>query len=189
VLPAPLHAATPTSSPGADGERGVPHARHAARVHGADARGAHHHGPLRRRPSCAGRRADGPPHRVATRIRGLRQGRLARRVRPPLGRRLAEHRRREVRLGERAGGVAHRPGEHRASAPQHRDRVGVAERVAKLVRHEHRRPAGVHPAPQPAEQLLRFVGAQHGARLVEDEDARRARQRLDDLEPLLRRHG
>jgi hypothetical protein len=51
VLPAPLDRRDPGELAGPQRERGVAHARHAARVHGADARGAHHHG-RSARPSC-----------------------------------------------------------------------------------------------------------------------------------------
>jgi len=70
----------------------------------------------------------------------------------------------------------------------HRDGVGDGLHLAQLVGDEHYRRAGVAQLADDVEQLIRFLRGKHCRRLIENEDVRVTRQRLDDLDTLLRAH-
>jgi len=95
-----------------------------------------------------------------------------------------DHQRRQG-LGGRA---RRRRGRDDAPAAQHRDAVGDLEHLVQLVRDEDDRAAvGGHGA-QRREQRVRLLRGQHRRRLVEDQDARVAVERLEDLDALLLAH-
>ena len=84
-----------------------------------------------------------------------------------------------------AGG---RRGDDVAAVAQHGDAVGDGAHLVQLVRGvEDRHPVRAQPLDL-AEQHLRFLGGQHGGRLVQDQHAGVARQRLGNLHHLLLRH-
>ena len=71
------------------------------------------------------------------------------------------------------------------AAPDHRDPIGDLEDLVELVADEDDRvPVGRQTA-QDREDLLGLLWGEDGGRLVEDEDARLAVERLEDLDPLL----
>ena len=76
-------------------------------------------------------------------------------------------------------------GQHDRAAPQDGHVVGVGERLAQLVRDEHRRVPRVHEPPHPRQQLRRLARREHRRRLVEHERARAAHERLHDLGALV----
>ena len=65
------------------------------------------------------------------------------------------------------------------------DTVGGGHDLAQLVGDQHDRDAARLQRRQDAEQLVGLLRRQHGARLVEDQDARAAEQHLQDLDALL----
>ena len=71
------------------------------------------------------------------------------------------------------------------AAPQHRDAVGHLEHLVQLVRDQDHRGAAGHERAQHGEQLVDLLRRQHRGRLVEDQDARVAVERLEDLDALL----
>ena len=84
-----------------------------------------------------------------------------------------------------AAGVGHRVGALAAAVAQDGDPVGDGPHLVELVGDEDDRPALVGHAPQHPEQGLGLLRRQDRGRLVEDEDAGVAGQRLEDLDPLL----
>ena len=87
----------------------------------------------------------------------------------------------------RACGVAPALVDRRDDAPaaQHGDAVGDRQHLVQLVRDEDDRPpVGRHRA-QRLEERARLLRREHRGRLVEDQDARVAVERLEDLDPLL----
>ena len=111
---------------------------------------------------------------------------LADRARRPRGRRATSTSRPTISAASdcerRTGGV---DGADRAAAAQHGDAVGDGRHLVQLVRDEDdRAPLGGHRA-QRHEQRLGLLRRQHRGRLVEDQDARLAVERLEDLDPLL----
>ena len=85
-------------------------------------------------------------------------------------------------LARGLGGAALR--HHRAVA-HHVDRVGQRHDLAQLVRDQDHRGAAVAQRAQDVEQLVGLLRRQHRGRLVEDQDAGAAIQRLQDLDALL----
>ena len=73
----------------------------------------------------------------------------------------------------------------RLAAPQNRDPVGDLEHLVQLVADEDDRHALADERAQDLEELARLLRRQDGRRLVEDQDVRRAVERLQDLDPLL----
>ena len=71
------------------------------------------------------------------------------------------------------------------AAAQHGDAVGDRRHLVQLVRDEDHRPAVVGHLPQRPEQHLGLLRREHRGRLVEDQDAGVAVERLQDLDPLL----
>ena len=76
-------------------------------------------------------------------------------------------------------------GAHVAAIAQHGDAVGHGHHLVELVGDEHHRSAVGRHRPQGREQHLRFLRGEHSGRLVEDQHAGVACQRLEDLDPLL----
>ena len=78
-----------------------------------------------------------------------------------------------------------------AGAPeaQHGHAVGDLLDLVELVADEQHREALGGQAADHVEQLARLLRGQHGRRLVQDQDARAAEQRLDDLHALPLAHG
>jgi hypothetical protein len=74
--------------------------------------------------------------------------------------------------------------DHPAGA-HHRDAVGDRHDLAQLVGDQDDRAALVAQRPQHAEELVGLLRGQHAGRLVEDEDAGAAIERLQDLDALL----
>ena len=73
----------------------------------------------------------------------------------------------------------------RPAAPDDRDPVGDLEHLVQLVADEDDAPALVGEPAQDGEDLLGLLRRQDRGRLVEDEDARLAIERLEDLDALL----
>jgi hypothetical protein len=94
------------------------------------------------------------------------------------------------RLGEAVDrGVADGAIEHHLAAAHHRDGVAQGHDLLELVRDQQHRGAAVAQRSQRHEQLLGLGRREHGGGLVEDEDARAAVQRLEDLQALALAHG
>ena len=85
-------------------------------------------------------------------------------------------------LGRGLGGAAVR--DHLAAA-HHRDVVGHRHDLAQLVRDQHDRAALIAQIAQDPEQMLGFLRGERPGRLIQDQNARAAEQRLQDLDPLL----
>ena len=99
-----------------------------------------------------------------------------------IGVELAAHHQRGERLQRRPRRL---DGGDGTAVAQHRDAVGDRHHLVQLVRDEdHRAPVGGH-RPQRLEQRRRLLRGEHGGRLVEDQDARLAVERLQDLDALL----
>ncbi len=75
-------------------------------------------------------------------------------------------------------------GDHGALAHD-RDVVGRGHDFPQFVGDQDDRPALVPETAQDPEQVVRLLRRQHAGRLVEDQDAGAAEQRLQDLDPLL----
>ena len=115
----------------------------------------------------------GLEHDIGERIRAL----------PPPARLdlAADHQRGEA-LGRRARS-RHRRDD--APAAQHGDAVGDLQHLVQLVRDEDDGAAVGRHRAQRLEERARLLRRQHGGRLVEDQDARVAVERLEDLDALL----
>ena len=83
------------------------------------------------------------------------------------------------------GGVGGRDRPDRAPGPENRDPIGHRLHLVQLVRDEDDRPALVRHRPHGREERLGFLRREHGGRLVEDQHARLAVKRLQDLHALL----
>ena len=95
-------------------------------------------------------------------------------------RRPADHHPRQLAL---VGGPRRRA--HHASAAHDADAVADGAHLAELVADEDDREALGDETPQRLEEGFDLVRHEHGGRLVEDEEAAIARERLDDLDALL----
>ena len=121
-------------------------------------------------------------HDVSQRqARGTRAGRID----DGLGQRAADHQGRE--LGPCR--TIRRPLADQPAAAQHHDAVAGGEDLVELVRNEDDRQASRHEHGEGAKQRLRLARRQHRRRLVEDEDARIAIERLEDLDALALAHS
>ena len=124
--------------------------------------------------------ADEPGHREGLdgeRHRGLGRGRLGR---EQLGQRAPDHLPGHLVLAERRGGC----GDHVAAVAQHGDAVGDGAHLVELVRGvEDGDALGAQPLDLP-EQHPALLRGEHGGRLVEDEHAGLADQRLGDFDHL-----
>ena len=90
-------------------------------------------------------------------------------------------------LGGQGGlGVGRRRLAHNLSTSNHRDLVGDRAHFAQLVGDEHDRRPRIGELTHDRHQLIRLLRGQHGRRLIQDENLRLTRQRLDDLDALLR---
>ena len=85
-------------------------------------------------------------------------------------------------LARRLGGRTRR---HHLAVAHDVDRVGDRHDLAQLVRDQDDGHAARAQGAQDAEQLIGLLRRQHRGRLVEDQDARAAIQRLQDLDALL----
>ncbi len=85
-------------------------------------------------------------------------------------------------LARRIGGA---PLRHHFAVAHDINRVGDRHDLAQLVRDEDDGDAACAQGLQDAEQLIGLLRREHGARLVEDQDARAAIQHLHDLDALL----
>ena len=95
---------------------------------------------------------------------------------------LPPHHQRGERAWRRLRGL-HRP--ERVAAAEHRHPVGDRLHLVQLVRDEDHRPSLRRHLAHRLEQHVRLLRRQHRGRLVEDEDARFAVERLQDLDALL----
>ena len=77
-------------------------------------------------------------------------------------------------------------GDHLAAA-HHRDVVGHRHDLAQLMGDQHHRAALIAQIAQDPEQVLGFLRGQRAGRLIQDQDVRAAKQRLQDLDALLHR--
>ena len=76
-----------------------------------------------------------------------------------------------------------------AALSQNRDVVGVCERVTKLVRDENHSAIRRGEIARPTQQRRGIVRREYGSRFVENEDTHVTRERLEDLDALLRTDG
>ena len=97
----------------------------------------------------------------------------------------ADHQRRE-RLRRRLRRLQRA---ERAAAAQHGDAIGDRHHLVQLVRDEDDGAPLVRHRAQRREERLHLLRRQHRRRLVEDQDARVAVQRLEDLDALLLADG
>ncbi len=89
-------------------------------------------------------------------------------------------------LGELLGrGLGRAPVRDHRSLAHDRDVVGRGHDLAQLVGDQHDRSTLVAQVAEDAEQMVRLLRRQHPGRLVENQDARAPKQRLQDLDPLL----
>ena len=96
----------------------------------------------------------------------------------------ADHERGQLRVGALRAALA----DHLA-LPDHRDPVGDGLDFLELVRDEDDGAAVRAEVAHDAEEVLGLAGGEHRGRLVQDQDAGLAHQRLDDLDPLLDADG
>ena len=90
--------------------------------------------------------------------------------------------------GQRGLGIARGRMPHDPTTADHRDLIGDRAHLAQLVRDEHDRGPRVGQLTHDRHQLVRLLRGEHSGWLIENEDLRLARQRLDDLHPLLGTH-
>ncbi len=95
------------------------------------------------------------------------------------------HRPADHQRGQLGVGGGRRPLADHLAAPDHRDAVGDGLHLLELVRDEDDGPAARAQLSHDPEQVLGLAGSQHRGRLVQDQHAGLAQQRLDDLHPLL----
>ena len=76
-------------------------------------------------------------------------------------------------------------GRDQASAAQHRDAIGEAQRFVELVADEDDRAPISREATQHGQQLVHLLRRQHRGRLVENQDLRASIERFQDLDALL----
>ena len=77
---------------------------------------------------------------------------------------------------------------HDPTTANDRDLVGHRTHLAQLVGDKHDRGPGVGELTHDRHQLIRFLRGEHRGWLIENEDLRLTRQRLDDLHALLGTH-
>ena len=89
----------------------------------------------------------------------------------------------------RAVEIGRRRGHHHAPVAQHRDAVGVAQRLLQRMRDEDHRHAVAAQGPHQVEQMVGLLRRERGGRLIEDDDARLVEHGARDLHhlPLRRR--
>ena len=119
--------------------------------------------------------------------RGHRGGRRCIRARVLRGRVSREHHIAPDHCARDRRGARARRGEARDGPPRahHGDRVRDLRHLVQLVRDENDRAAIVPQRAQHAPQLLHLGRGEHRRRLVENENARAAHERLQDLDALL----
>ena len=93
----------------------------------------------------------------------------------------ADHHSRQVVARDAVG----RPCADHAAVAQHRHAVADRHDFVQLVRDEDQTVAFAHHSPERHEQVVDLLGRQHGGRLVEDDEAGAAVERLEDLDALL----